>query len=109
MVNRDTLRSAALAHNVRRWLDELKSSMDLTGGMEPRLVEASGDGRSGAGEGRSGAGERAAALRPASGAGWRAVGAARSPRSAEEGEAVLEGWLLKRKARDAWGVWRCCG
>jgi len=99
MVNRDAFRSAAFAHNVKLWLDDFKSSV-------ARSTKATG---------REGGDERALpppasalpaarrqeegqALPPATGSGVYA-----------EAEAVIEGWLLKRKARDVWGVWRCCG
>lgn len=99
MVNRDTLRSAAFAHNVNLWLDNFKSSM-------ARSTKATGQADSRPRCPPSPAQSLAAASRQEEGQ-LRPTGA--SFRSHAEEEAVIEGWLLKRKARDSWGVWRCCG
>lgn len=119
MVNRDSLRSAALAHNVKLWLDNLRASL-------ARAAKASGaDASLHAGDqggGRLGPLQGAAAL-PAPVAALATARAlleeeghaslsrsvSRSSGAPAEAEAVIEGWLLKRKVRDSFGVWRCCG
>ena len=104
LVNRDTLRASALAHNVELWRHSLysrvRTSLHAEGSSEesadatlptPSLVAATLE-----------SGEGATGLRAPMPA---------TPSAVEPSDALptLQGELLKRKRRDQFGWWRCCG
>jgi hypothetical protein len=115
MVNRDRLRAAALTRNVQIWIDQLQASYgEHASKAEDEPLQRRGllqeEGRSASLPPPSSAaatGGRAAPLRAHRGsAAHLDAGAAAA---AAEAGALIEGWLVKRKARDSWGLWRCFG
>jgi hypothetical protein len=80
LVNRDSLRATALAHNVQLWRSSLLN----------RLRD--GKGADGVADGALPLDLEAVPNTP--------------PRAPPP---TLQGWLLKRRERDRFGVWRCCG
>ena len=102
MVNRDSLRADALAHNVQLWRRSLLAKLQDSlphGGAD---VSAASDERLPASVSTA-LEKRPSAVELEAGAGVDSDGALLPTAPA------LEGYLLKRKHRDRFGVWRCCG
>ena len=107
LVNRDTLRAAAFSHNMNAWLRSLTAAVSK--GAAENAEGAQADERRAALEERRAALEAgAAAASAARRAAWSGVRPP-LPEHKVAGAIAAEGYLLKRKARDSWGVWRCCG
>jgi hypothetical protein len=105
LVNRDTLRSAALARNVQIWVDQLQQGYsEQYKKLASKAAAAAGGG--GAAEAVVKEEEEEEPLLRRAGRAEEGRGAAAA---AAEGGALIEGWLFKRKARDTFGFWRCCG
>lgn len=106
LVNRDKLRTAALARNVQIWIDQLQEKY----ARDDRAVAAadgsvSRDDASGGGGGGLRQGSASVATLREEGRAAPSAAVAK----AEASPPAIEGWLHKRKARDSFGCWRCFG
>ena len=107
LVNRDTLRTAALARNVQIWIDQLQEKYARDDGA---AADADGSvSRDVAGGGGGGLRQGSASVATLREEGRAAPSAAAAVAKAEASPPAIEGWLHKRKARDSFGCWRCFG
>jgi hypothetical protein len=150
MVNRDSLRSAALAHNIELWRQRVLARVQKLADDVQQLAEHVVPPHTREGEGALpisvpssqpvGSGGGGVLSAPAAAAlqsrsrdrdlktgdrdlgsardrdlgteGGRLVASSAAARASPDGlfgSAVMEGHLLKRRNRDTYGVWRCCG
>ena len=119
MVNRDSLRAAALAHNIQLWRkalvrkvhdtllqsnedDELLPTPDGTVAKIPAAIRSTPPPATAAATATAAAAAAATNADIAS-----ALEAGDAPTAATP--PLMEGYLSKRGLRDVWGCWRCCG